>query len=75
MIACLHHVINEHEWATGQCNHDTLDDAREMGEKTWLERDSEPHVALRKILLDKTWLKNAGERYCNFRYNILYYQL
>jgi hypothetical protein len=67
MIACLHHVVNEHEWATGQCNHGALD-TRDIGDKEWLEPESQPHVALRKILLDRTWLKNAGERYCNFRY-------
>ncbi|XP_014670470.1 PREDICTED: uncharacterized protein LOC106811400 [Priapulus caudatus] len=67
----LHHVVNEHEWimAHGQglnrCCHGPLDDGRT---KPWLDKetDSEAMSALRKIVLDKRFLKRV-DYVINFR--------
>ena len=48
----LHHIINEHEWADGQCMHGPL-----MKQKNYLERDSTAMSELRKIVMDVKWLR------------------
>ena len=66
----LHHVIDEHEWllpssdGSYACKYWPLSSDRDKG---WLERDSDQHVALRKIILDKRFL-NKIPYYLNFRY-------
>ena len=59
-------MINEHEWALGACTHEMPLPPLSDGKK-WLTADSPAHVALRKVLMDRTWLQKAGEKYCNFR--------
>jgi hypothetical protein len=71
-IGILHHVVNEHEWALrdgvgdGKCGHDAL--SEEERTKPWLTKDSSPHKALRKIVLQKRLL-NGLPYYTNFRYS------
>ena len=48
----LHHVIDEHEWADGECLHGPL-----TKQKNYLEPDSSAMCALRKIVMDEKWLK------------------
>jgi hypothetical protein len=70
----LHHVINEHKWllpssdGSYSCKHGPLSSDRDKG---WLERDSDQHVALRKIILDKRFL-NKIPYYLNFRYVLVF---
>ena len=71
MAGCLHHVVNEHEWALDGCKHDPLA-AEEVSAKNWLRKESDAHVALKKIVLNRQWLKKAGEYYRNFRWTVLY---
>ena len=69
-----HHVITEHEWlppssdASYSCKHGPLSSDQDKG---WLERDSDQHVALRKIILDKRFL-NKIPYYLNFRYVLVF---
>lgn len=60
----LHHVVNRHEWASGQCDHGHLDDNRD---KEWLTAGTRAHEALTTVVLDKTFLGNI-HHYVNFRY-------
>ena len=69
LLGCLHHVVDEHDWGLGQCDHGDIpdDDTR----PAYLVKDSPPHQALRSILMEPTWLKNAGEKCRNFRYDFI----
>ncbi len=64
----LHHVTDSHEWFNGQgdappyCEHGEMDKQR-----PWLEKDSAPHCALRKVMFDKRFL-NTVQYYVNFRW-------
>ncbi|XP_067287194.1 uncharacterized protein [Pseudorasbora parva] len=60
----IHHVRNQHTWATGSCEHEPLGDGTQ--EKTWIEQGSSAHQALVAIVLDKHWLKNV-KKFINFR--------
>ena len=69
-IGILHHVVNEHEWVLeednngGECDHAPLNEDERS--KPWLKKDSPPHKALTKIILDKRFLNTI--LYCiNFR--------
>ena len=68
-IGILHHVVNEHEWVLeegnngGECDHAPLNDDERS--KPWLKKDSPPHKALTKIILDKRFL-NTIPYYINF---------
>jgi hypothetical protein len=70
----LHHVINEHEWlllssdGSCSCKHGPLSGDRDKG---MLERDSDPHVAWRKIILEKRFLSKIPY-YLNFRYVLVF---
>ncbi|XP_070578694.1 uncharacterized protein [Ptychodera flava] len=65
----LHHVTDEHEWVlpygqgSNQCDHGPL---TERSEKEWLTKNGPAHVALRKIVLDKNFLKKIPY-YLSFR--------
>ena len=59
----LHHVVNEHKWGLGECDHSRLTEDRD---KEWLEPDSAPHRRLRKLMMDTRFLNNV-KRYVNFR--------
>ena len=73
-IGILHHVINEHEWlllssdGSFSCKHGPLSSDRDKG---MLERDSDPHVASRKIISEKRFL-NKIHYYLNFRYVLVF---
>ncbi|XP_062380313.1 uncharacterized protein LOC134068643 [Sardina pilchardus] len=62
-IGVLHHVCNQHTWATGSCQHDHLEDTHG---KQWIERDSQSHKALVSIVLNKRWQKNV-HKFLRFR--------
>ena len=60
----MHHVCGEHEWEDGECSHGQLTEA-ESG-KTILAKDSKAAEELRKIVLDRDWLKTL-QHYVKFR--------
>uniref|UniRef100_A0A8D0L586 Uncharacterized protein n=1 Tax=Sphenodon punctatus TaxID=8508 RepID=A0A8D0L586_SPHPU len=57
----VHHVVNEHQWASGngiteeRCKHSPQMDEKE---KEWLEKGSKSHNEMCKIILDKKFLRN-----------------
>ena len=67
---CLHHVVGRHEWISGDgsgsaaCLHGEITEDKD---KPYLKSGSEAHVALRKVIMDKTFLRQL-EKYTNFRY-------
>lgn len=61
----MHHVCGEHEWNEGQCSHGPLTEIE--GGKEYLEMDSKAAKELKKIVLDREWLKSL-EFYVFFRY-------
>jgi hypothetical protein len=69
-----YHVINEHEWlllssdGSFSCKHGPLSNDRDKG---MLEGDSDPHVASRKIILEKIFLSKI-HYYLNFRYVLVF---
>ena len=71
MRGCIHHVVGIHHWSLGQavgeasCLHEELEN--EGQDKPLLKRDSKAHLALRSIIVQCNWLKNAGQHHCNFR--------
>ncbi|KAF1383744.1 hypothetical protein PFLUV_G00135020 [Perca fluviatilis] len=50
-VGVLHHVRNEHSWATGFCEHEPLEEGNE--DKPWINQGSAAHQALTAIVLDK----------------------
>ena len=72
-IGILHHVVNEHDWVLeegnngGECDHAPLNE--DERNKPWLKKDSPPHKALTKIILDKRFL-NTIPYYINITYSI-----
>lgn len=65
-LGILHHVCGEHEWNEGQCSHGPLTEVE--GGKEYLDMDSKAAKELKKIVLDKEWLKSL-EFYVLFRYH------
>ena len=67
----LHHTVNKHHWSdlmgvgVRGCGHGDLDDEEER-DAPWLEPDSQPHQALRDIVMDAKLLKNL-KFFINFR--------
>ena len=70
----IHHAINKHEWllpssdGSYSCKHGPLSSDRDKG---MLERESDPHVALRKIILERRFLKKIPYS-LNFRYVLVF---
>ncbi|XP_056433452.1 uncharacterized protein LOC130371638 [Gadus chalcogrammus] len=63
-VGVLHHVRNEHVWATGCCEHEPLDgDSRD---KPWIVQGSACHKALTAIVLENRFL-NLVKKFLNFR--------
>ncbi|XP_056118488.1 uncharacterized protein LOC130095738 [Rhinichthys klamathensis goyatoka] len=60
----LHHVCNQHSWATGCCEHEPLDEGSQN--KPWIHQGSAAHQALTAIVLDKRWLSQV-KKFINFR--------
>lgn len=60
----LHHVVNVHEWALGECEHGQL--VEDEG-PNWLEPGESPQVALTKLVLDTRFLHSL-RFYVNFRH-------
>lgn len=46
----LHHVRNEHIWATGSCEHDPLDDS--LREKEWILQSNEQFYFIHLYVTD-----------------------
>lgn len=63
-LGVAHHVVGEHEWASGQCSHGPLT-ASEEG-KSYIAKGSKAAEAIRKIVFDDKWLKSLIY-YVNFR--------
>lgn len=64
----LHHVVNEHQWIGGECEHTELTTfpTDESGEEIPYFTKIEPaFAALQKIALDKRWMKSL-KYYTNF---------
>ena len=59
----LHHVVNDHVWALGECDHGTLEESEE---RTWLEPGETAHLSLAKLVLDTRFLHNL-KYFKNFR--------
>ncbi|KAF3695393.1 hypothetical protein EXN66_Car011069 [Channa argus] len=63
-IGILHHVTDEHEWATGACHHGPLPRNQHS---IWIEEDSVAHAALISVIMNQTWLRDV-EKFLPFRY-------
>ena len=61
----LHHVCGEHSWAESQCSHGAH--VEEESSKKYLTKTSKAMAALRKVILDWTWLQNL-HFYVRFRW-------
>ena len=55
-IGVVHHICGERERLRGECNHGSLT-SQEEG-KTYLEKDSKAHQAVRDIVFDKEGLRS-----------------
>ena len=64
-IGLLHHIVNEHKWALGECEHDELEENRQ---KPWLEKSSPPHNTLRELMMS-SYFMNTWVHYVNFRFD------
>ncbi|KAK7124652.1 hypothetical protein R3I94_018889 [Phoxinus phoxinus] len=53
-VGVLHHVCNEHSWATSCCEHEPLDE--DSQNKPWIIQGSAAHKALTALVLEKRWL-------------------
>ncbi|XP_067378448.1 uncharacterized protein [Channa argus] len=62
-IGILHHVTDEHEWATGACHHGPLPRNQHS---IWIEEDSVAHAALISVIMNQTWLRDV-EKFLPFR--------
>ena len=65
-LGLLHHVTNEHEWLSGQCDHEQLTGPPMDGKGNvteYFRRDESAFQALRRLMTDKRWMKF----YVNFR--------
>ena len=74
-MGALHHVVDEHSWALGECEHEPINyEDREAKQHAggkeapppWLEADSAAHNALTRIVMDKRFL-NKIHYYTNYR--------
>ncbi|XP_056109078.1 uncharacterized protein LOC130086878 [Rhinichthys klamathensis goyatoka] len=63
-VGVLHHVSNEHSWASGFCEHEPLEEGSEN--KPWIISGSAAHKALTAIVLEKRWLTQV-KKFINFR--------
>ncbi|XP_041944552.1 uncharacterized protein LOC121706671 [Alosa sapidissima] len=63
-VGVLHHVRDEHSWATGCCQHEPLEEGSQ--EKQWIKQGSAAHKALAGVVLDKRWL-GLVKKFLNFR--------
>ncbi|XP_076126224.1 uncharacterized protein LOC143105969 [Alosa pseudoharengus] len=68
-VGVLHHVRDEHSWATGCCQHEPLEEGSQ--EKPWIEQGSAAHKALAGVVLDKRWL-GLVKKFLNFRPHLIW---
>ena len=67
----LHHVINEHEWICGECEHEPLTGPPTdvNGQEISYFRIGEPAFqVLQKVVTDRAWLESL-KSYTRFRYS------
>ena len=64
-MSLIHHVCNNHEWASGKCQHEPLQCPGE--EREWLDPESPAAEVLRDITFDRRWL-NSLEYYVRDRH-------
>ena len=73
-IGVLHHVLDEHEWLDGACEHEPLSepptDVNGVVLK-YFSRDEPAFRALQKLIMDRNWLKSL-KYYTRFRYIVLW---
>ena len=63
-VGCLlHHVIDEHEWATGECDHSKL---LEDPSLQYFSNEEPAFEVLQKIVTDQRWLTSL-KYYVHFR--------
>lgn len=60
----LHHVTDEHEWATGACQHGPLPSNHG---NIWIEQDTIAHATLISVVMNQRWLKEVV-KFLPFRY-------
>ena len=68
-LGLLYHVTNEHEWLSGQCDHEQLTGPPTDGKGNVIEYfriDESALQALRRLMTDKQWMKSM-KFYVNFR--------
>ena len=66
-LGIVHHVCGEHEWDGRCCSHGPLTETE--GGKEYLAMNSKAAKELKKIVLDRDWMKSL-ENYVYFRYII-----
>ena len=68
-ISVLHHVLNDHDWVLGKCEHELLTGPPTDGngvEITYFNQQESAFRMLQKIVTDKNWLKTLNA-YTKFR--------
>ena len=63
-LGMLHHIVNEHRWAFGECDHEELDEPRDN--KQWLAKGSVAHDKQRELVMAKRFM-NTWIHYVNFK--------
>ena len=52
----LHHISDEHEWETGECDHEEINE--QESHVPYFEKNGKDFEALQKIVLDKKWIES-----------------
>lgn len=60
----LHHISGEHEWETGECDHEEIDE--QESHMPYFEKNGKDFEAVQKIVLDKQWMESL-KYYIRFR--------
>ena len=61
ILALLHHVLDEHEWVTGACEHEQLvgpPTDQNGKELRYFVKNEPAFKGLQKLIMDTTWLKS-----------------
>lgn len=67
-ISVLHHVCGEHQWNTGECEHEELDGPPTENDKVipYFKNTEAPFQSLQKVILNSKWLESM-KYYTRFR--------
>ena len=63
-IGLLHHISGEHEWETGECDHEEIDE--QESHLPYFEKNGKDFEAVQMIVLDKRWMESL-KYYIRFR--------